>query len=103
MFEFVGKKHEKKRQSMHKSSSLEEISQRNIDDLTESSESERIVGLRKPRLGSNDEAGARERRSWGDQVKQSLKFYFKSSFLPFLIETSYMLQIYCAVERHSVP
>lgn len=64
---FLGKKHEKKRQNMQKSSSLEEMSQRNIEDLTESSESER-TSVRKPRNGSNTYTGLRDPRRWGEQV-----------------------------------
>lgn len=58
-----GKKHEKKRQNIQKSSSLEEISQRNIEDLTESQRN-----VRKTKVGNNDDAGLRERKSWGEQV-----------------------------------
>ncbi|KAK6640535.1 hypothetical protein RUM44_012231 [Polyplax serrata] len=61
-----GKKHEKKRQNMQKSTSLEEVSQRNIDDLTESSESER-TSVGKPRTDTAAEESLRDRRRWGEQ------------------------------------
>lgn len=65
---------------MQKSSSLEEVSQRNIEDLTESSESER-TSVRKPRVNTNTEASLRDRRRWGDQVL----FTFRKMVITFFL------------------